>query len=75
VGETKDHHALILRSEAPCPGLVSVVAPVMGGQVLVAFDFHLYGDRAAEVAAWDEAAWQRWMGERFLFGGFGGSGG
>jgi hypothetical protein len=70
-GETKDHHALILRVDAPCPGIVSVVAPVHGGQVVVALDFHLYGDRAADVAVRDEPAWQRWMGERFPFGGFG----
>jgi hypothetical protein len=36
----------------------------MGGQVVVSFDFHLSGERAADVAARDEPAWQRWMGER-----------
>ena len=73
VGETQDHHALVLRVDAPCPGIVSVIAPIMGGQVVVSFDFHLYGERAADTAARDEPAWQRWMGERFPFGGFGGS--
>jgi hypothetical protein len=45
----------------------------MGGQVLLSFGFHLYGERAADIAPRDEPAWQRWMGERFPFGGFGGS--
>jgi uncharacterized protein YndB with AHSA1/START domain len=75
VGETQDHHGVILRVDEPCPGLVSLVAPEMGGQVLVSLDFHLYGEQATAVCARDEPAWQRWMGERFPFGGFGGGAG
>jgi hypothetical protein len=65
IGEGGHPHGLLLRLDQPAPGLGSLFALTMGGQVLLVLDFYLYGDRAADAAAREEPLWQAWMTERF----------
>jgi uncharacterized protein YndB with AHSA1/START domain len=68
VGLGKHPHAMVLRTDEPAPGIVSLGAHDMGGQTFLALGFHLYGDRAPAAAARDEGAWRAWLGERFPAG-------
>src|SRR4051812_27172704 len=63
--EWRGEHALLLRLDEPSPGIGSLYAHAMGGQVFVVIDLYLYGDQAADVAARQEPLWQAWMNERF----------
>jgi uncharacterized protein YndB with AHSA1/START domain len=65
VGRGKGDHAYLLRLEEPAPGIASLFALPMGGQVLLIADFFLYGDGAAAAAQGAEPRWQAWMSERF----------
>jgi uncharacterized protein YndB with AHSA1/START domain len=56
---------MLLRLEEPAPGVAHVFAMGMGGQVYVAINCFLYGDRAAAVIVRDEPAWQAWMAQHF----------
>ncbi len=58
-------YAFLLRLEEPAPGIVSLFAMPMGGQVLLVFDFFYYGDGAAAAAAQAEPLWSAWMNEHF----------
>ena len=64
VGEG-NRHTLLLRLDEPTPGILSIFAHAMGGQVYLAIDFYLYGDRAPAAAARNEPLWRTWMNERF----------
>ena len=55
----------LLRIERPGPGVAALGAFSFGGQSMVALNFYLYGDRAAETAARETPAWQAWIQERF----------
>lgn len=68
VGRGAANHAYLLRLEEPAPGIASLFAMPMGGQVLLVADFFLYGDGAAAEAAGAETRWQAWMSERFPMG-------
>lgn len=57
--------ALLLRLDQPAPGVASLFALAMGGQVHLVMDFYLYGERAAAAAARDEPLWQAWMNRHF----------
>lgn len=63
-GRGESNHALLLRLEDPAPGIASLFAMPMGGQVLLVADFFFYGDGTA-AAARVEPQWQAWMSERF----------
>ena len=58
-------HPLLLRLDEPAPGIVSLFAHAMGGQVYLVIDFYLYGDMAAATARRDEPSWRTWMNEHF----------
>jgi uncharacterized protein YndB with AHSA1/START domain len=58
-------HAFLLRLEEPAPGIASLFALPMGGQVFLVIDFFFYGDGAAAAAARAESPWSVWMNERF----------
>ena len=55
----------LLRLDKPGPGVAAVGAFNVGGQSMVALNFYLYGDRAAETAAREAPMWQTWFQERF----------
>lgn len=56
---------LLLRLDEPASGIGQLFASAMGGQVCLAVQLYLYGDRAAAAAARDEPRWRAWMSERF----------
>ena len=58
-------HAVLLRLDAPTAGLLSCFAHPMGGQVVLAMDFYLYGPDAWAAAAEAEPQWQAWMQRQF----------
>ena len=56
---------LLLRLNAPAPGIAHLVPHPMGGQVYLTMRLYLFGDRASTAAAEAEAAGQAWLAERF----------
>lgn len=64
-GEGGHPHGLLLRVDEPAPGIVSLFAHTMGGQVCLVIDFYLYGEGAPAAVAGDEPLWHAWMNERF----------
>jgi uncharacterized protein YndB with AHSA1/START domain len=64
-GEGGHPHAVMLRLDTPTAGVLSSFAHPMGGQVVLAVDFYLYGPAAAAAAAQAEPRWQAWMTEQF----------
>jgi hypothetical protein len=56
---------LLIRLDAPAPGIAHLVPHPMGGQVYLTMRLYLYGDTAPAAAAQAEADWQGWMGEHF----------
>lgn len=65
VGKDEYPEELLLRLDAPAPGIAHLFALPMGGQVYLPIRLYLYGDRAVSVAARDEPRWQAWMNEHF----------
>lgn len=63
-----EYPELILRLDAPAPGIAHLFAMPMGGQVCLPVRLFLYGDRATAVGAHEEPAWQSWMNQRFPTG-------
>jgi uncharacterized protein YndB with AHSA1/START domain len=63
VVDWKWHHGLLLRTDAPAPGIAFLVAYGEGGGATV--QACVYGDGAAAVAAREEPAWQAWMRASF----------
>jgi hypothetical protein len=55
----------LLRLDDTAPGVAAVGAIDCGGAILVALNFYLYGDQAAETAAREAPLWEAWMQERF----------
>lgn len=47
---------LLLRLDAPAPGIAHLFALAIGGQTYLPMRMYLYGDQAAAVAAREEAA-------------------
>jgi uncharacterized protein YndB with AHSA1/START domain len=60
-----EYPELLLRLDAPAPGIAHFFAMPMGGNVCVPGRLYLYGDQAAAVAAREEPRWQAWIKERF----------
>jgi uncharacterized protein YndB with AHSA1/START domain len=56
--------AVLLRLDEPAPGIASMFAHAMGGQVHLIMDFYLYGERAAAAAGRDEPLWHAWINQR-----------
>lgn len=55
----------LFRLDEPGPGVAALGAFNCGGPSMVALNFYLYGDRAAEIAAREQPLWQAWIQERF----------
>jgi uncharacterized protein YndB with AHSA1/START domain len=60
-----EYPELLLRLDAPAPGIAHFFAMAMGGSVCLPVRFYLYGDRAPAVVTRDEPVWKAWMAERF----------
>ena len=61
----QDPPGALLRLVQPAPGVAALFTMDLGGQVMAAFSFYLYGDRAAETVARETPRWQAWIEERF----------
>jgi len=57
--------AVLLRLDAPAPGIAHLVPHAMDGQVYCWLRIYLYGDDAAATARAAEPAWQAWMNQHF----------
>lgn len=55
---------LLIRLDAPAPGIAHLVPHPMG-QIYLTMRLYLFGDRAAEAAAEAESTWQAWFAEHF----------
>ncbi|MEA3173528.1 MAG: hypothetical protein QOF42_939 [Gammaproteobacteria bacterium] len=55
----------LLRLDKPGPGVAAIGAFNLDGQSMVALNFYLYGDQAAETVARETPMWQTWFQERF----------
>jgi uncharacterized protein YndB with AHSA1/START domain len=64
-GEAGHAEELLLRLDAPAPGIAHLFALPMGGQVYLPIRLYLFGDQSAAVAAREEPAWQAWMARHF----------
>lgn len=65
IGEPAHPEELLLRLDAPGPGIAHLFAIDMGEQVLLSIRFYLYGSAAAGVVMREEPAWQAWLGRAF----------
>lgn len=61
---TQDPYDALLRIDKPGPGIVAL-GTFNCGQNMVAMNFYLYGDRAAETVARELPLWDAWFRERF----------
>jgi uncharacterized protein YndB with AHSA1/START domain len=60
-----DHHRhILIRMNAPAPGIAVLTACEMGDHVMLGLSSYFYGDKAAEVVSRDEPGWQGWMKEK-----------
>jgi len=63
---TENPYDALLRLDKPGPGIAALGAVTYpGGQGMVAMNFYLYGDQAAETVARETPVWQAWLQERF----------
>ncbi|MDB4951631.1 MAG: Activator of Hsp90 ATPase [Gemmatimonadetes bacterium] len=63
---TEDPYDALLRLDKPGPGIAALGAMTYpGGQSMVAMNFYLYGDQAAETVARETPVWQAWLQDRF----------
>ncbi len=60
-----EYPELLLRLDAPAPGIAHLFAMPMGGMTCVPVRLYLYGDQAAAVAARAEPLWNEWIQQRF----------
>ncbi|MGK9233446.1 SRPBCC domain-containing protein [Inquilinus limosus] len=65
VGESAHPEELLLRLEAPAPGIAHLFALPMAGQVFLPIRLYLFGDQAAAIAAREEPVWTAWMAMHF----------
>jgi len=62
----KDHmRNVLIRLDAPTPGVASLGAFPSGGLIQLILSLYLYGDRGAAAVTRDQPQWQKWMSERF----------
>lgn len=64
-GEGAHPHELLLRLEAPAPGLARLGAYAWGGRTQVVLNCYCYGAPAAAAVGRAEPLWRAWMEERF----------
>ena len=62
---TQQPNDILLRLDAPAPGVAALGTFNFGGQTMVAMSFYIYGDQAAETVARETPLWQAWLQERF----------
>src|SRR5262249_10949357 len=62
---SRQHPEILVRLDRPASGLAHLFALPMGDAVYLPVRFYLYGDRCADIAAAELAAWQAWTGEHF----------
>jgi uncharacterized protein YndB with AHSA1/START domain len=63
---TQRPYDALLRIDKPGPGVAALgVFSFPGGPTMVAMNFYLYGDQAAETVARETPLWQAWLQERF----------
>jgi uncharacterized protein YndB with AHSA1/START domain len=55
----------LLRLDKPGPGVAALGAFDCGGPIMVALNFYLYGDLAAETVVRETPLWQAWIREHF----------
>lgn len=63
VHQTEDFRDVMLRLEAPCPGIAVVGGCAPGGEARVMVSLYLYGDEAADTAAAETPKWRSWMAQ------------
>ena len=56
-----EYPELLLRLDAPAPGIAHLFAMSMGGNTCVPVRMYFYGDQAAVVAGREEPLWQEWI--------------
>jgi hypothetical protein len=61
----EDHPENIMLVSQPAPGIAHFFAMPMGGMVCLSVRVFFFGDRAAEVAAREEAVWSGWLAKNF----------
>jgi uncharacterized protein YndB with AHSA1/START domain len=59
---------VIMRLDAPAPGVAMIGTYGIGGRVNVSLCLYVYGDGAEDVARVSENKWQAWLGETFAAG-------
>jgi hypothetical protein len=64
-GEEAWPEELLVRLDAPAPGLAHLVPHAMMGQVFVTVRLFFYGEGAAETAKEQGAIWQEWLNATF----------
>jgi uncharacterized protein YndB with AHSA1/START domain len=62
-GQAPFAEELLLRLDAPAPGIAHLFALGMGGQVFLTTRLYLYGERATAVLAEEEPRWQAWVAQ------------
>jgi uncharacterized protein YndB with AHSA1/START domain len=62
---TQSPNDALLRLDKPGPGVAALGTFSMGGPVMVALNFYLYGDPAAGTVARETPLWEAWIRERF----------
>jgi hypothetical protein len=63
---TENPYDALLRLDKPGPGIAALGAMTYpGGPSMVAMNFYMYGDKAAEIVARETPLWQAWLEERF----------
>lgn len=59
---TENPYDALVRIDTPAPGIAAIGAVTYpGGQGMVAMNFYLYGDTAAETVARETPRWQAWL--------------
>lgn len=61
----QDPPGALLRLDQPGPGIAALFTMDLGGPVMAAFSFYLYGDQAPASVARETPLWQAWLEERF----------
>jgi uncharacterized protein YndB with AHSA1/START domain len=69
VQQHRQDRILMMRLEAPAPGVALVGTYVAGPRVNVSVSLYFYGDDADARATTSEQKWRVWLGERFSPGG------
>lgn len=58
-------HQVLMRLDAPAPGIAHLFTMPMGGMVVVCLSMYLYGEDSPAQAAANEPVWHQWFGGLF----------